>query len=164
MNSFQDVTLRVRISSQDAHYAGNLVDGAHVMQLFGDVATELTIRMDGDEGLLRAYENVEFLEPVYGGDFLEVKGKIIKVGNTSRKIIFEAYKIISSSNDPSQDSACDIIDPPILVAKAIGTAVVTKDKQRTQFQKDQTSEDEVLDAFNKIKSGEASRMGQKKPS
>ena len=130
MGEYPEVKLRVRISSSDAHYAGNLVDGAHIMQLFGDVATELTIRYDGDEGLLRAYENVEFLEPVNGGDFLEVVGKIVKAGNTSRKIIFEAFKIISPSNDKTQESACDVLESPILVAKAVGTAVVTKDKQR----------------------------------
>ncbi len=125
-----EVKLRIRISNNDAHYAGNLVDGAHIMKLFGDVATELTIRFDGDEGLLRAYEKVEFLKPVYGGDFLEVKGKIIQSGNSSRQILFEAYKIISPSNDINQESACDIIEPPILIAKAIGTTVVTKNKQR----------------------------------
>ena len=130
MESYPEVKLRVRISSNDVHYAGNLLDGAHIMKLFGDVATEITIRFDGDEGLLRAYENVEFLEPVYGGDFLEVVGKVVKVGNTSRKIIFEAFKIISSSNDPNQESACDLLESPILVAKAVGTSVVTKDKQR----------------------------------
>lgn len=130
METYPEVKLRVRISANDVHYAGNLLDGAHIMKLFGDVATELTIRFDGDEGLLRAYENVEFLEPVYGGDFLEVIGKIIKVGNTSRKIIFEAFKIISSSNDVNQESACDLLESPILVAKAVGTSVVTKDKQR----------------------------------
>jgi 3-aminobutyryl-CoA ammonia-lyase len=102
------------------------------MKLFGDVATELSIRYDGDEGLLRAYEQVEFLEPVHGGDFLEITGKILKVGNTSRKIIFEAFKIISSSKDDSQESACDVLKSPILVAKAIGTAVVTKNKQRKE--------------------------------
>ncbi len=130
METYPEVKLRVRISANDVHYAGNLLDGAHIMKLFGDVATELTIRFDGDEGLLRAYENVEFLEPVYGGDFLEVIGKIVKVGNTSRKIIFEAFKIISSSNDVNQESACDLLESPILVAKAVGTSVVTKDKQR----------------------------------
>ena len=121
--------LRIRMSSHDAHYAGNLVDGARIMNLFGDVATELTIRYDGDEGLLRAYENVEFLAPVYGGDFLEVSGKIIETGNTSRKISFEAYKVITPV-DSAHDSACDVLDPPVLVAKAIGTCVVTKEKQR----------------------------------
>ena len=130
MESYPEVKLRVRISANDVHYAGNLLDGAHIMKLFGDVATELTIRFDGDEGLLRGYENVEFLEPVHGGDFLGVIGKIVKVGNTSRKIIFEAFKIISSSNDPNQESACDLLESPILVAKAVGTSVVTKNKQR----------------------------------
>lgn len=130
MEALPQVKLRVRISSNDAHYAGNLVDGAHIMQLFGDVATELTIRYDGDEGLLRAYENVEFLEPVNGGDFLEVSGKIVSVGNTSRKINFEAYKIISPSKDSTNESACDVLSNPVLVARAVGTAVVTKDKQR----------------------------------
>jgi len=132
MEIYPEVRLRVRISSKDVHYAGELVDGAHIMKLFGDVATELTIRYDGDEGLLRAYEQVEFLEPVHGGDFLEITGKIVKVGNSSRKIIFEAFKIISSSKDVSQESACDVLNPPILVAKAIGTAVVTKNKQRKE--------------------------------
>jgi 3-aminobutyryl-CoA ammonia-lyase len=130
MESFPEVKLRIRISNNDVHYAGNLVDGAYIMKLFGDVATELTIRLDGDEGLLRAYENVEFLKPVYGGDFLEIKGKIIQKGKSSRKIFFEAYKIISSSEDINQESAFDLIDPPILIAKAIGTTVVIKNKQR----------------------------------
>jgi 3-aminobutyryl-CoA ammonia-lyase len=133
MDSFPQVKLRVRISSNDAHYAGNLVDGAHIMQLFGDVATELTIRYDGDEGLLRAYQNVEFLQPVHGGDFLEVTGKITKVGNTSRTIVFEAFKIISPVLDIAQESACDVLEPPILVAKATGTAVVTADKQSSRY-------------------------------
>lgn len=161
MESFPEVRLRVRISQSDAHYAGNLVDGAHIMQLFGDVATELTIRYDGDEGLLRAYENVEFLQPVHGGDFLEVVGKMINAGNTSRKILFEAFKIISSSNDERQESACDVLSPPILVAKAIGTCVVSKDKQRGRIHEVESSDDEVLDDFNKIKSGEPSRMAQR---
>ena len=158
---YPEVKLRVRISASDVHYAGDLVDGAHIMKLFGDVATEITIRHDGDEGLLRAYEKVEFLEPVHGGDFLEVVGKIIKVGNTSRKISFEAFKIISSAHDVNQESACNVLKSPILVAKAIGTAVVTKDKQRIKRQDMENSDDEVLDAFNKIKSGEVSRMSQK---
>ena len=130
MSELPQVTHRLRLSSKDAHYAGNLVDGARILNLFGDVATELTIKFDGDEGLLRAYESVEFLSPVYGGDFLEVTGKITAVGNTSRTMSFEAYKIISSANDPKQDSAADVLSEPILVVKAVGTSVVTKDKQR----------------------------------
>jgi 3-aminobutyryl-CoA ammonia-lyase len=161
VETYPEIKLRVRISASDVHYAGDLVDGAHIMKLFGDVATEITIRHDGDEGLLRAYEKVEFLEPVHGGDFLEVTGKILHVGNTSRKILFEAFKIISSSHDVNQESACDVLKSPILVAKAIGTAVVTKDKQRVKILEMENADDEVLDAFNKIKSGEASRMAQK---
>ena len=65
--------LRLRVSSKNAHYAGKLVDGSYILNLFGDVATELTIRIDGDEGLLRAYDNVEFLSPVYAGDFLIIQ-------------------------------------------------------------------------------------------
>jgi len=130
MENYPEVKLLVRISVNDVHYAGDLVDGAHIMQLFGDVATELTIRYDGDEGLLRAYEKVEFLEPVHGGDFLEITGKIVKVGNTSRKILFEAFKVSSSSKETNQEAAGDVLKPSILVATAIGTSVVPKNKQR----------------------------------
>ena len=118
------------MSSQDAHYAGNLVDGARILNLFGDLATELTIRYDGDEGLLRAYDNVEFFSPVHGGDFIEVIGKITKVGKSSRKMSFKAFKVIAQSPDQRHESACDVLDPPILVAKASGTCVVIKEKQR----------------------------------
>ena len=128
-DSYPEAKLRVRMSSRDAHYAGNLVDGARILNLFGDVATELTIRYDGDEGLLRAYDNVEFLVPVYAGDFLEITGKITNVGDTSRKMIFEAYKIITPIKS-EYDSACDVLDPPILVARASATGVVIKEKQR----------------------------------
>lgn len=124
------VLLKMRMSEHDAHYAGGLVDGARLMQLMGDAATELLIRLDGDEGLFRAYDNVEFLKPVYAGDFLEVHGEITQVGNTSRKMKFEVYKYITNANLPEQESACDILEPPILVAKASGTCVVPKSKQR----------------------------------
>ena len=67
--------IRLRMSSHDAHYGGNLVDGARMLGLFGDVATELCIRSDGDEGLFRAYDTVEFLAPVYAGDFIEAGGR-----------------------------------------------------------------------------------------
>ena len=123
------------MSSRDVHYAGNLVDGARILNIFGDLATELTILYDGDEGLLRAYDNVEFLAPVYGGDFIEATGKIIEVGKTSRKITFEAYKVITPTNmedNTIAESACNVLSSPILVAKAIGTSVVTQEKQRKQ--------------------------------
>ena len=129
-DSLPQAKLRVRMSASDAHYAGDLVDGARILNLFGDVATELTIRYDGDEGLLRAYDNVEFLAPVHAGDFIEVSGKIIETGKTSRKMSFEAYKVITPSSDQKHESSCDVLEPPILVAKASGTCVVLKEKQR----------------------------------
>ncbi len=125
----EKVMIRLRLSTQDAHYGGNLVDGAKMLALFGDVATELLIRNDGDEGLFVAYENVEFTAPVYAGDFIEAVGEITKVGNSSRKMKFEARKVIVPRTDIS-DSACDVLEEPIVVARAEGTCVVPKDKQR----------------------------------
>ena len=123
------VKIRVRISASDAHYGGNLVDGAKILELFGDVATELLIRHDGDEGLFRAYDDIEFLAPVHAGDFIEAEGEITHIGNTSRKMKFEARKVITLRSDIS-DSAADVLDPPIVVCKASGTCVVPKEKQR----------------------------------
>ncbi|HOA17548.1 MAG TPA: hotdog domain-containing protein [Fervidobacterium sp.] len=123
------VHIRLRMSQADAHYGGNLVDGAKMLQLFGDVATELLIRYDGDEGLFRAYDNVEFLAPVFAGDYIEAYGEIIEVGKTSRKMRFEAYKVIHSRPDIN-DSAAEVLEKPILVCKASGTCVVPLNKQR----------------------------------
>lgn len=128
----ESVTIRLRMSSHDAHYAGNLVDGARMLALFGDVATELLIRRDGDEGLFRAYDNVEFLAPVFGGDYIEATGEIVGEGKTSRKMRFEARKVISSANLPDNASACVVLDPPIVVCRASGTCVTPLDKQRGQ--------------------------------
>ena len=96
------------MSAKDAHYGGNLVDGAHMVHLFGDVATELLIMHDGDEGLFVAYDNVEFLAPVYAGDYIEAVGEIVKVGNTSRKMVFEARKVVAARPDISP-SAADVL-------------------------------------------------------
>lgn len=124
-----ETTLKVRMSMHDAHYAGNLVDGARMTNLFGDVATELSIRYDGDEGLFRAYSSIEFLAPVYAGDFIEVKGRIVEVGNTSRRMEFEAWKIISPAPELGE-TAAKVLDEPILVCKATGTGVTLKERQR----------------------------------
>ncbi|MBR4919189.1 MAG: 3-aminobutyryl-CoA ammonia lyase [Bacteroidales bacterium] len=121
--------IRLRMSSQDAHYGGNLVDGAHMLALFGDVATELLIMQDGDEGLFCAYDNVEFLAPVYAGDYIEAVGEITHVGNTSRKMVFEARKIIAPRPDISP-SAADVLAEPIVVCRASGTCVTPKQCQR----------------------------------
>lgn len=120
---------KVRMSTQDAHYGGNLVDGAKILALFGDAATELLIRLDGDEGLFRAYESVDFLAPVYAGDFLEIEAEIVEAGNTSRKMEFYCYKIIAARPEISP-SACDVLEERILTTKAVGTCIVPKELQR----------------------------------
>ena len=123
------VTLRLRLSAHDAHYGGGLVDGARVLGLFGDVATELLIRHDGDDGLFRAYESVEFLAPLHAGDFVEVEGEIVATGKTSRKMRFEARKYISPRPDVA-DSAADLLGEPVVVCRAVGTCVTPAAKQR----------------------------------
>lgn len=125
----EKAVIRLRMGAHDAHYGGDLVDGAKMLQLFGDVATELLIRNDGDEGLFAGYEKVEFLAPVFAGDFIEASGEINHVGNSSRKMIFEAKKVIVPRKDIN-DSAADLLAEPIVVCRAVGTCVVPKDKQR----------------------------------
>ena len=124
-------TVRLRMSAHDAHYAGELVDGARVLALFGDVATELLIRHDGDEGLFRAYESIEFLAPVFAGDYLEVTGELLEVGRTSRKMRFECRKLVGNVRKPGvAPSAAEVYAPPIVTTRAIGTCVVPLDLQR----------------------------------
>jgi 3-aminobutyryl-CoA ammonia-lyase len=120
--------LRVRVGSEDAHY-GTIAAGAFVMQLFGDLATEITVRRDGDEGLLRAYESVEFLAPVRPGDFLECRARLVREGRTSRTFEAEAWKVLATRQDIGE-SAADLLEEPVLVARATGTSVVQDDLQR----------------------------------
>lgn len=126
--------IRLRLSAHDAHYAGNLVDGAKMLHLFGDVATELLIRSDGDEGLFVAYDNIEFLAPVYAGDYIEATGRIVAMGKTSRKMVFEARKVIAPAGIAAQASAADLLTEPIMVCKASGTCVVPAHCQRGPHQ------------------------------
>jgi 3-aminobutyryl-CoA ammonia-lyase len=118
------------LSQADAHYGGGLVAGAKLMELFGDLATELCIRADGDEGLFAGYSSVEFLAPLHAGDFIEVRGSITKQGNTSRAMAFEVLRYAKPRPDVS-DSAADLLDDPEVVARATGTCVVKKDRQRS---------------------------------
>ena len=120
------VLLRLRVGAEQAHYGAGLVDGAFVLKLFGDAATELLIRRDGDEGLFRAYSSVDFLAPVHGGDYLEVEAEIVRVGRTSREMRFEARRVIA----PGDGSSARVLDPPVVVARATGTCVVPLDRQR----------------------------------
>jgi len=125
----EKVVLKLRVSEEDVHYAGGLVAGSYVLGLFGDAATEITIRYDGDEGLLAAYNKVELESRVHAGDFLEVSGWISKVGKTSRVIELEAKRYIKVVGTP-QESSADYLAKPELVARAEMVGVVPKNCQR----------------------------------
>ena len=119
------VNLRVRMSAHDAHYGGDLVDGARVLALFGDLATELCIRESGDEGLFASYTSVEFLAPVHAGDYIEAVGRIIRRGTRSREMTFEAWIVIAARPDRSP-SAADVLAGPVVACRARGTCVLPK--------------------------------------
>ena len=121
--------IRLRLGQEDAHYGGNLVAGATQLKIVGDLITELTMRYDGDEGLFRAYESVEFLAPLYAGDWIEATGRIVSVGNTSRRCEFEVRKIAAARTDISE-SAAEFLDEPVVTLRAVGTTVVPKEHQR----------------------------------
>jgi 3-aminobutyryl-CoA ammonia-lyase len=129
MNDQITSTLRVRIGQEEAHYGGNLVEGARVLKMFGDIITEIAIVTDGDEGLFVGYDKIEFLAPVYAGDFIEATGRVVKIGNTSRTVAFEAHKVIAARYDQSPSGA-DVLDKPQLVVRAIGTTVIPADHSR----------------------------------
>jgi 3-aminobutyryl-CoA ammonia-lyase len=121
--------IRLRLGQEDAHYGGNLVAGATQLRIIGDLITELAMRYDGDEGLFRAYESVEFLAPLYAGDWIEARGKIVSAGNSSRRCEFEVWKIGAARADIS-DSAAEFLQEPILACTAVGTTVVPVAHQR----------------------------------
>lgn len=123
--SFPTALVRVRVSQHDVHYGGAIAAGAKIMEYFGDVATELSIRYDNDEGLMAAYDMVEFKEPVHAGDFLEVRGRITQVGRRSRKVMMEAYKVIEGDWEHGTSTA-SVLPEPMLVARASGTVVAPK--------------------------------------
>ncbi|MEP6817003.1 MAG: hotdog domain-containing protein [Marmoricola sp.] len=118
------VTHRRYVPYSHAHYAGNLVDGAYSLGLFGDVATEMCIRTDGDEGLFASYSEVQFLGPVRAGDVLEVTAELIRVGRRSREVRFAATVVARGSAAVASESAAAILDEPIVATTAVGTVVV----------------------------------------
>ncbi len=117
--------LRLRVSQQDVHYGGGVVAGAKIMEFFGDVATELSILQDGDEGLMAAWDLVEFKQPVHAGDFLEIRGRITEIGRRSRKVEIEAHKVIEGDWQHGSTKAA-LLPEPVLVARAHGTVVAPK--------------------------------------
>ena len=117
------VTHRRYVSCGDAHYGGGLVDGAYVLGLFGDVATEACVRMDGDEGLLASYSDVQFRAPVRAGDVLEVSCEVTAMGRRSRQLSFEA-RVVCRAEPSRGPSAARVLDPPVVAVTAAGTVVV----------------------------------------
>jgi 3-aminobutyryl-CoA ammonia-lyase len=117
------VTHRRYVPHSHAHYGGSLVDGAYGLGMFGDVATEMMIRTDGDEGLFAGYSKVEFLAPIQAGDVVEATATLVRVGNRSREIEFEA-RVVCRADPGRGPSAAEVLDPPVTVTKARGTVVV----------------------------------------
>jgi 3-aminobutyryl-CoA ammonia-lyase len=117
------VSHRRYVPYSHAHYAGSLVDGAYVLGLFGDVATEMCIRTDGDEGLFASYSDVQFRAPVQAGDVLEVEARLVRAGTRSRLLEFEA-RVVCRGRGGEQVSAADVLDPPVVAVSATGTVVV----------------------------------------
>ncbi len=117
------VIQRRYVSAADAHYGGNLVDGAYVLALFGDVATEACIRMDGDEGLFASYSDIQFRAPVLGGDVIETTATVTRVGRRSRDLAFEA-RVVCRAAPERGPSASGVLDEPVVVVTARGTVVV----------------------------------------
>ncbi|MFM7718163.1 MAG: hotdog fold domain-containing protein [Actinomycetota bacterium] len=129
MSELPTAFIRMRLGAEHAHYGGGLVAGAKQLEIVGDLITELAMRQDGDEGLFRAYETVEFLSPLYAGDWIEARGKIVAVGNSSRRCEFEIWKVGGARPDVSA-SAAEFLAEPVLTCRAIGTTVVPKEHQR----------------------------------
>jgi 3-aminobutyryl-CoA ammonia-lyase len=117
------VTHRRYVPYAHAHYAGDLVDGAYALGLFGDVATEVCIRTDGDEGLFASYSDVQFRGPVRAGDVVEVQATVTRVGSRSRTLDFEC-RVVCRAADGGPASAAEVLDPPVVAVTATGVVVV----------------------------------------
>ena len=119
------VTHRRYVPYSHAHYAGDLVDGAYVLGLFGDVATEMCIRTDGDEGLFASYSDVQFRAPVRAGDVVEVEATLTRAGTRSRTLDLVARVVCRADERPgAAGSAAVELDPPVVATTATGTVVV----------------------------------------
>lgn len=122
----------MRVGAKDAHYAGGLVDGARILQLFGDATTELMARTDGDEGLLAAYQSVEFLAPTHAGDFLEIRARLLEKGRSSRVVELTALRYIT----PGAATSLQVLEEPVTVCRARMVAVVPLERQARREEPD----------------------------
>ena len=117
------VTHQRYVPYSHAHYGGSLVDGAYVLGLFGDVATEMCIRTDGDEGLFASYSDVQFRAPLWAGDVLAISATVTRVGTRSRELSFEA-RVLCRAEPERGPSAATVLAEPIVAVTATGTVVV----------------------------------------
>jgi 3-aminobutyryl-CoA ammonia-lyase len=117
------VTHRRYVPYSHAHYGGNLVDGAYGLGMFGDVATELCIRTDGDEGLFAGYDDVRFVAPLKAGDMVEATATLTRIGTRSRGVAFELRVVCRATPDKGA-SAAEVLTEPIIATTATGTVVV----------------------------------------
>jgi 3-aminobutyryl-CoA ammonia-lyase len=118
------VTHRRYVPYGHAHYGGSLVDGAYVLGMFGDVATEMCVRTDGDEGLFASYDDVQFRAPVRAGDVIDVECRLVRVGRRSREMEFEVRVVARGTGSEAQPGAAEVLDPPVVATTARGTCVV----------------------------------------
>lgn len=118
------VTHRRYVPYSHAHYAGNLVDGAYSLGLFGDVATEMCILLDGDEGLFASYADVQFRAPVRAGDLLEITATLVREGTRSRVMEFAVNVVGRGAPTDEAPGAARLLDPPVVATTATGTVVV----------------------------------------
>ena len=117
------VTHRRYVPYSHAHYAGSLVDGAYSLGAFGDVATEMCIRSDGDEGLFASYSDVQFQAPIRAGDCIEIEATLVRVGSRSREMGFQV-RVVARGNHDRGESSADLLDEPIVATTARGVVVV----------------------------------------
>ncbi|WP_217246040.1 holo-ACP synthase [Streptomyces sp. AC602_WCS936] len=132
--------LRVRIGQEDAHYGGDLVDGARILRLFGDLVTEITIRTDGDEGLLSQYSDLRFTAPVKPGDYIEARGRLVRRTRLRRVVELQAHKVLGA-RPGANESAGLVLDTPQLVCSATATTVVPYRRTDTATARDSTAEE-----------------------
>jgi 3-aminobutyryl-CoA ammonia-lyase len=118
------VVHRRYVPYSDAHYAGNLVDGAYSLKLFGDVATEMCILTDDDEGLFASYSDVQFRGPVRAGDVIEVVAELTRVGTRSRALDLSVTVVARGAGTAERPGAAAVLDLPLVVTTATGTVVV----------------------------------------
>lgn len=132
--------IRVRIGQEDSHYGGGLVDGARILRLFGDLVTEITIRTDGDEGLLAQYTDIRFTAPVKPGDYIEARGRLVRQTRLRRVVELEAHKVLSARPEAG-DSVAAVLDAPQLVCTATATTVVPYRRTNTATAPNRTAEE-----------------------